>query len=131
MEILKYIVENWEVIAGIIVFFTGGGFLGWKLKHANTQIARGDMIKSMQNAYDGWVQDDAERYNGLKKEVSALREEANLSRRVNLQQLEKINRMEETQQKSALAYEKLSLEYASLEKKYNSLKAAFEKLRRK
>lgn len=130
---MKYIFEYWAEIGGILgIVGTPLGFLfGRKRAMAETQITRSDMIKSMQSAYDGWVDDDKERYAALKEDVEDLKKELTLTRKENLQQREEIRIMRKAQEVERKEYQVLMKKNLELEKKYNSLKSAFDRLKTK
>lgn len=130
---MRFILEYWAEIAGILgVIGTPLGFIfGRRRAMAETQITRSDMIKSMQQAYDGWIEDDRERYVALKSDLEDVKAELTLTRKENYQQREEIRIMRKAQETERKEYQVLMKKNLELERKYNSLKSAFERLKKK
>ncbi len=130
---MKWLLEHWLEVGGILGYLGAPlGFLfGRKRAIAETRITQTDAVKNMQDAYDGWVQDDKERYAELKKEVDEMKKENSLGRRESLAQREEIRAMRKLQIEERKEYEGLMKKYIDLDKKYSSLKNAFERLKKK
>lgn len=130
---MKYLFENWQLIAAILGFIgTPIAFvLGRKKAAAETNVVRGDAIASMQKAYDAFVIDSMQQYNEMKIKVKEIEVELQLTRKENIQQRTDIRELRKAQDKVLIENKELKRHIVAWEKKYTNLKRAFEQLKQK
>lgn len=123
---MRFIIDNWHIIVALLGYVGAplAFVFGRKRAMAETRITQTDAIKNMQMAYDGWVEDDKQRYAELKEEMGLVKKEA-------FQQREEIAAMRKQQIEERKEYQTLLKKYTEIDRKYNSLKAAFERLQKK
>lgn len=123
---IRTIIENWEVISGIIVFLFGGGLFAWKLKRievkeatSNAEQKDTEAVKAIRELYGSFVDDYKRQYADLKEQITVIRGELNAVKKENIEQRKDL-RMLHRENKE------LRKEINNWREKYNALKLEFD-----
>lgn len=128
---IRFIVENWIQICGMITFLFGGGFLGWKLKRIEVQEATTnaehkdtEAVKAIRELYGSFVDDYKRQYEELKGSIGVIRKELNAVKAENIEQRKDLRGLHKENKE-------LRAEIGNWREKYNALKLEFDLYRAK